>query len=303
MPWCAALRPARELDMRKASLSVIGASWVQIAVAVALAVMYFVDESVTTGVLIVALVPVVILGNALLMRNSWVILSFLAQMEGIRSTLEGEAEINRQMRAQRHDFINHLQVVYSLLQLDEHREAEEYLRRVYEDIRQVGRLLRTENPAVNALLAAKSVQAEQRHIRLSFSIRSRLDRLPMEDWEFCRVLGNLIDNALDAANGQNEPWTAVALWEELADFRFQVSNNGPVVPRELAARIFEPGFTTKGDRGSGMGLYIVRTLLQKYGGAIHVESDDEKTVFSGRIPVQAIEDRNQAAEPNVQNDS
>jgi sensor histidine kinase regulating citrate/malate metabolism len=206
------------------------------------------------------------------------------------------------MRAQRHDFINHLQVVYSLLQLGEHQEAEEYLRRVYEDLRQVGRLLRTENPAVNALLAAKSVQAEQRHIRLSFSIRSRLDRLPMEDWEFCRVLGNLIDNALDAAAGQNEPWTAVSLWEELADFRFQVSNNGPAIPRELTARIFEPGFTTKGDRGSGMGLYIVRTLLDKYGGTIGVESDHQQTVFSGRIPVKAIDNRTRTAEPNVQYD-
>ncbi len=65
------MRPSRQLDMRKASLSVIAASWIQIAVAVALTVMYFIGEPVSTDVLMVALVPVVILGNALLMRNSW----------------------------------------------------------------------------------------------------------------------------------------------------------------------------------------------------------------------------------------
>lgn len=280
--------------MRKAAQSVIWASWLQIVLAVALAVLYFMGEPVITGVLMALLVPIVALGNALLMRNAWAILSFQEQMESIEQTMQGEAALNRKLRAQRHDFINHLQVVYSLLQLGEHREAEEYLKRVYDDLKQVGALLRTRNQAVNALLAAKSMQAEQRHIRLSYTIKAALAELPVEDWQLCRVLGNLIDNALDAAGGQDDPYAEVSLWEELNALCFAVSNNGPPIPAELMERIFEPGFTTKGDRGTGMGLYIVRSLMEQWGGRIDAASLSGMTKFTGRIPLvsgQAIQDK------------
>lgn len=280
--------------MRKAAQSVIWASWLQIAVAVALAVLYFMGEPIVTGVLMALLVPIIALGNALLMRNAWVILSFEEQMESIEQTMQGEAALNRKLRAQRHDFVNHLQVVYSLLQLGEYSEAEEYLKRTYDDLKQVGALLRTRNQAVNALLAAKSMHAEQRHIRLSYSIRAALNELPVEDWQLCRVLGNLIDNALDAAAGQDEPCAEVSLWEELDALCFAVSNNGPPIPAEIMGRIFEPGFTTKGDRGTGMGLYIIRTLIEQWGGRIEAESNPGMTKFTGRIPLvsgQAIQDK------------
>ena len=278
--------------MRKAAQSVIWASWLQIVLAASLAVLYFMGEPIITGVLMALLVPIVALGNALLMRNAWAILSFQEQMESIEQTMQGEAELNRKLRAQRHDFINHLQVVYSLLQLGEHSEAEEYLKRTYDDLKQVGALLRTRNQAVNALLAAKSMQAEQHHIRLSYTIKAALAELPVEDWQLCRVLGNLIDNALDAAGGQDEPCAEVSLWEELNSLCFAVSNNGPVIPAEIMERIFEPGFTTKGDRGTGMGLYIVRSLMEQWGGHIEAVSRPGMTKFIGRIPIvsgQAIQ--------------
>ena len=105
----------------------------------------------------------------------------------------------------------------------------------------------------------------------------------MPAWEFCRVLSNLIDNAMDALENVANSSLRIMLREDTHGFAFSVANNGPVIPVESMRRIFEPGVSTHGE-GRGMGLYIVRSTLQKYGGEIHVTSDEDRTIFSGLVP-------------------
>ncbi|MBR5224971.1 MAG: Spo0B domain-containing protein, partial [Clostridia bacterium] len=108
-------------------------------------------------------------------------------------------DLNREMRAQRHDFMNHLQVVYSLIEMNEPGEAMDYMDRIYGDMQRVSQMLRTSCPAVNALIQAKVVEASERGAELKLSIAAKWDDELMPAWEICRVLANLIDNALDAA--------------------------------------------------------------------------------------------------------
>ena len=260
------------------------ASWLQIIAAVALAVVYFtVGSRFSTDVMVVILIPVVIAGNILLMRNSWNILDYQEQWAEVIATMQGEAELNRKLRAQRHDFINHLQVVHSLIQLQEYNDANEYIEKVYHDIRQVGEVLRTANPAVNALLAAKSVDAQKKGAALKYHITARLEHPGMEDWQLCRVLSNLLDNAIhEAAKCRGE--VHLTLREDLNGLYFAIENEGDAIPEDMRQRIFEPGFTTKGDKGTGMGLFIVRETLGEHGGRIELESNDERTRFYGFIP-------------------
>jgi len=205
----------------------------------------------------------------------------LAEMETL---VRSQDELNRRLRMQRHDFINHIQVIYSLLQMQEQEKAQEYLQQVYHDLEKVGDLLKTQSSAVNGLLAAKSVQAQKRSLELQFAIQSPLDHLPMEDWEFCRILGNLLDNAMDAAQETQTRPVELKLWEDIGALYFSVTNHGPAIPGELRERIFLPGFTTKGERGTGMGLAIVEEIMAAHGGEIMLTSDEGATCFSGRLP-------------------
>ncbi len=61
-------------------------------------------------------------------------------------------------------------------------------------------------------------------------------------------------------------------------------NSGDPIPQEMAARIFEPGFTTKGDKGEGMGHAICREILENAGGSIGTAEEEGWTVFVGSIP-------------------
>jgi sensor histidine kinase regulating citrate/malate metabolism len=104
----------------------------------------------------------------------------------------------------------------------------------------------------------------------------------MESWEMCRVLGNLIDNAMDALRAAPEPTLTIRLSESLHGFDFAVSNNGPMIPANVAERIFQRGFSTKGE-GRGMGLSIVKSIMEGAGGALSVHSDEHETSFTGTL--------------------
>lgn len=197
-------------------------------------------------------------------------------------------DLNREMRAQRHDFMNHIQVVYSLIEMNEPGEAMAYMDKIYGDMQRVSRMMRTACPAVNALIQAKVVEAEQRGAELKLSIAAKWDDPLMPAWEICRVLANLIDNALDATIGAEhpageKPTVELVLGEDLRSWFFSVRNNGPAISEKQRAKIFEPGFTTK-KTGQGMGLFIVNQTITQMGGRITVESHDGDTVFSGFVP-------------------
>lgn len=201
--------------------------------------------------------------------------------------------LNREMRAQRHDFMNHIQVVYSLIEMNEPDEAMAYMDRIYGDMQRVSRMLRTDCPAVNALIQAKTVEADQRGAELKLSIAAKWDDKLMPAWEICRVLANLIDNALDAACSAQlpegeKPTVELVLGEDLRNWFFSVRNNGLAIDEKQHAKIFEPGFTTK-TTGQGMGLFIVNRTITEMGGKITLESREGDTVFSGFVPRKRLQ--------------
>ena len=202
-------------------------------------------------------------------------------------------DLNREMRAQRHDFMNHLQVVYSLIEMNEPGEAMAYMDKIYGDMQRVSRMLRTACPAVNALIQAKLVEARERGAELKLSIAAKWDDELMPAWEICRVLANLIDNALEAACSAEhpegeKPTGELVLGEDLRSWFFSVRNNGPEIDEKTRKRIFEPGFTTKAT-GQGMGLYIVSQTVMGLGGKITLETHEGDTVFSGFVPRKRLE--------------
>ena len=237
------------------------------------------------GLLIVGLGAVLDIREA---RNAERIAEQAAMLEDAYSQLES---LNGTLRRQRHDFSNHLQVVFSLLELQDYDEAMRYVESVYGDIVRAGSALKTSIPAVNALIAAKRADCEGHGIQLTLTIRSGWQGMPVPGWELCRVLGNLIDNARDALleGGTQSPTVNLLIDETPDDFRFSVSNNGPAIDETHMSAIFQMGFTTKRD-GHGAGLAIVREILEAHGGSITASSGAELTTFSGSIPRDAKND-------------
>ncbi len=203
----------------------------------------------------------------------------------LQQTLSQLEELNNTLRAQRHDFMNHLQVVYGLIELEEFTDTKEYIEKVYKDIQSVSRIMRTSSPALNALLQAKVLASEKRGIEPRLNITSQFNQIKLPSWEFCKILGNIIDNAIFALEEISEDkYIQIDLYEDIKTYYFSIKNSGSQIPKDIIGKVFEAGFTTKGNKGEGMGLAITKETLQKYGGSINVFSDNGETTFEGKIP-------------------
>lgn len=233
---------------------------------------------------------IVIWGAAVDIRDAGIMRRIEQQNDMLEEAYLQLEELNSTLRKQRHDFKNHLQVVYTLTEMQAYSDVQDYVKRIYEDVQAVGSLIRTAVPAVNALLSAKAADCSERGIAFDADIQSAWEDMPVAGWEMCRIIGNLIDNAVDALTEGHtqQPRIQIRISESLACWRLEVENNGPQIPDAHLSSIFMPGFTTK-SAGHGNGLSIVRDLVQAYGGAIALESEAQRTCFRCTFPRSEIQ--------------
>lgn len=225
--------------------------------------------------LVVAVVMLVCIG---------VMLKLLGRLKSSYDALEESyrnlEQLNSTLRAQRHDYLNHLQVVYGMMELEEYEELHRYLEPVYKDMMKTGKALKTSKPAINALLKAKMGEAESKEMDVYVEVKSDLKELQVADWEVCKVLSNLLDNAMTAlSTTEGEKKIAIDITETKEAYVFSVANNGPMIPEAQREQIFKQGFTTKSGDGHGMGLYIVTSVLKENKGSISLTSDENETTF------------------------
>ena len=283
----------RQVNIRKAALYSIIINALQIVAVLALAV-YILADGVNTALqgplgdmVVLLLAAVVSWGAAVDISEAYKAGKLSFKLRGLDETVAQMSDLNVAMRVQRHDFLNHLQVVYSLIEMREYEEANRYIEQVYGDIQSVSQALKTASAPVNALLRAKMAEAKQRGIDVELSVHAVWENLPLPAWEMCRVLSNLIDNAMDALEGQSAPKLLIELNEDVKSFSFEVKNNGPAIPEKLMNSIFEPGFSGKGE-GRGMGLHIARETMRNAAGDLTVESNEVYTAFRGFLPKPLI---------------
>lgn len=291
------MRPMRSPgnNLGKLTRLAIGANAVQIACALAILLRalfsgsFNIPEQAEIALIAVAC-AVVVWGAIVDIRDAFIMRRVDEQRNMLEEAYRQLEDLNQTLRKQRHDFKNHLQVVYSLTEMEAYGDVKDYVQRIYEDVQSVGSLIRTAVPAVNALLSAKSADCAERGIAFDAEIQSSWEEIPVAGWEMCRIIGNLVDNAMDALEEAATPGgrIRVVIGESIPGFSLAVENNGPEIPRENKRSIFQPGFTTK-SFGHGNGLSIVSDLVEKYGGRLDLESDPERTRFSCTFPRPAKE--------------
>ena len=232
------------------------------------------------NILILVILVVILLGCIAILVRSYIRL--LNRTESLKESIDNLSALNDKLRMDRHDYLNHMQIVYGLMELEEYEEMNEYLRRVYKELLKTGKAIKTSKPAINALLAAKSAEADAKGIEFVIEVKSDLKYLSIEDWELCKVLSNLIDNAARALeeSTQGKKKIRVDITETPEQYLFYIEDNGPQIPEEIQEKIFQKGFSTKKEEGHGMGLAIVSEILGNNNGKIALTSGKKETVFT-----------------------
>ncbi|GAB7108183.1 ATP-binding protein [Streptomyces phaeofaciens JCM 4814] len=221
----------------------------------------------------------------------------LAQLERELGSFRSSTEL---LRAQAHEFSNQLHTISGLIQIGEHDEVVRYVRalRRHRESLDLTLTSRVRDRAVAALLMAKSALAAERKVRLRISDRTALDKLePTDSADVATVLGNLVDNALDAAataaGDHDEAWVEVELRQDASSVEIVVRDSGPGVAPELAQEVFLHGFTTKAAQGGdrGIGLALTRLVCTRRGGEVSVSNTQEGAMFIAWMSVGRLTGR------------
>jgi sensor histidine kinase regulating citrate/malate metabolism len=228
-------------------------------------------------------------------RGTVVTLRDVTELQSLMGELDSERGFTQALRSQAHEAANRLHTVVSLIELGRAEEAVDFATAELELAQTLtDQVVSAVNePVLAALLLGKTAQANERGVELVVSRESALDDglLPasLSARDLVTILGNLIDNAVDAAQGSlRARVTVTAYTVDTQALVLRVADTGSGVDPAHAEAVFQRGFSTKpaGPGGRGLGLALVRQAVNRHEGTLTVaEAEGGGAVFEVRLPL------------------
>lgn len=216
------------------------------------------------------------------------------ELLAMQRELDAVHDVTQTLRAQAHEFSNRLHTISGLIELGEYGEVVGYVDRIGRHDARLAKEVtsRIADPAVAALLVAKTSLATERGVELRVAPTCSLRTLPDDlSTDVATVLGNLVDNAVDAVctGVRDAGWVQVEVLEDSAGaVTLTVADSGPGICADVADALFERGVSTKpspaGQRG--IGLSLVRLICTGRGGSVDVQHA-QGTVFRAHLPARS----------------
>jgi two-component system CitB family sensor kinase len=213
-------------------------------------------------------------------------------LDEIEARLAAIGRYADELRSQRHEFMNKLHLILGLMETADYDAAREVIERVSDEHQRALEfyLARIRDPAVVGILVGKTHRARELGVELDVAADSFVSSSCPHRDAVVTILGNFIENALEAHQSMAErrarPEVRVSLREEAERLCIEVKDNGPGIAPAARARLFEAGVSTKGE-GRGLGLAIVARLVRAAGGSLDCESAGEGAAMKVTLPREA----------------
>ena len=190
----------------------------------------------------------------------------------------------KMIRAQRHDFNLHLHAVNGLLEAEKYDECRAYVSKMVSETEYVNEVLPIHDTSISAMLYAYRSDAENNGIKMTFDITTNLRGLALEGYEINRIIGNLLQNAIDALTEQTdrEYGIVVKMYDTADSAVIDVSNKFFGSAEELS-HFCEYSYSGKRNH-EGLGLSTVQRIAESYKGVAYVEVDEDVIHFIVRLP-------------------
>ena len=198
-------------------------------------------------------------------------------LQAISGELDSAKGLADTLRSQNHEAANRLHTVVSLIEMGRPDDAVEFATTELEVAQRLTDRVVTavDEPVLAAVLLGKSAQAQERGIDFTVDADSRVSDLAIEPSAVVTMVGNLVDNAMDAAVETEPPHrVAIRVVADRERFRLTVDDSGPGLTPAEAEQAFRRGWSTKGTTGGlgrGIGLALVVQAVRSHRGSISVD--------------------------------
>lgn len=189
------------------------------------------------------------------------------------------------LRANEHEYKNHLNAIYSIIQVSDEKEIKSNINKYIGNIKEnnhLNNLLYVDNTILKAILYSKMSLAEEKGIDIKYDITSNLEDIDLDDMDLVVVLSNLLNNAIEGVEGTENPWINVVISElnnkDEKEYIIRVSNSVNDINQIDLSSITNKGTTTKGEN-RGYGLYNVKKLIKKVNGNILIEMEKDSIII------------------------
>ncbi|MDB5052844.1 MAG: signal transduction histidine kinase regulating citrate/malate metabolism [Bacilli bacterium] len=212
------------------------------------------------------------------------------QLDKIDEHLADIGQFVDSLRSQRHEFMNKLHLISGLIKLKEYDMVNELIGQVNEEQQGILNffLSRIHDPAIVGVLVGKVHRAKELNIQLTVDSESMIpDPCPHREIVIT-LLGNAIENALDAISRNNTNTARkieVILRNEPDRLYISVQDTGPGIDARLGDDIFKDGVTTKG-AGRGFGLALLSRLVTNIGGSLSIASSSAGATLKASLPIK-----------------
>lgn len=185
----------------------------------------------------------------------------------------------RKMRGWRHDYHNHIQILKAHMAMKQYEEAAVYLDRLEEDLDTVDTVIRTGNQMIDAILNSKLSLMKEREIKADATVFVP-KTLSVPDTDLAVLLGNLLDNAMEACGQLEAPERFIRIYMDVLKGQLYLSVTNSMKGR--AVKPDKPFYTTK-QGGHGYGIWRVKGIVEKHGGYLNQQS--EEGVFATEVSI------------------
>jgi len=195
------------------------------------------------------------------------------------------------LRIMRHEQLNRMTTLSGLLHMGRYEEAIGFIQAQSEHAQELLDFIssRFSSPTLCGLLLGKAARAREKGVELNFDPACRMDKpfAPLLEAELISIIGNLLDNAIEATQRAPHPHEPVEVLIKLNDRELiiEVADHGVGIKPEIRERIFERGITTKTRGDHGIGLYLIESYVTQAGGSVEVADNSPRgAIFSLFIP-------------------
>ncbi len=199
------------------------------------------------------------------------------------------------LRIMRHEQLNRMTTLSGMLHMGRYEEAIGFIQAQSEHAQELLDFIssRFSSPTLCGLLLGKSARAREKGVELNFDPACRMEKpfAPLHEAELISIIGNLLDNAIEATQRAPLPHEPVEVLIKLneRELIIEVADQGVGIKPEIRERIFERGITTKTRGDHGIGLYLIESYVTQAGGAIEIADNSPRgAIFSLFIPATGI---------------